>query len=104
DKFKGIAVEAVRAGLGYDVDYSPGILAVRRAVIAGLNAEFLKRVRHGKRLVDVGVLVNVVTAIQLVADLVLPRPIRGNGHRPREGLGRALVGAAAGRVDRTRYQ
>src|SRR5262249_42187905 len=103
-KLEGIAVKAVAARSGYDVDYSPGILAVLRAVVAGLHAEFLKRIGHWKGLVYVGVFVNVVSTVELVADLILAGAIRGNRHRSREGLGRPLVGATAGRSDRTRHE
>src|SRR5689334_7830945 len=46
-KLKRVPMETVRAGLGNDIDYAPGVLAILRTVIAGLHAEFLKRVGEG---------------------------------------------------------
>ena len=89
-ELKRIAVEFIGAGLRNNVDDGPRVLPVLGGVIAGLNAEFLERIREWKRLVDIRVLINVVAAIQLVADLVLPRAVGRNRQRP------AFAGAPAG--------
>ena len=103
-KLEGIAVEAAGAGLGDDIYHAAGILSVFRAVVAGLHAEFLERVRERKRLIDVGVFVHVIAAIELVADGVLPRAVGRIRHGTGKGLRRSLVGASVGGVDGPRHQ
>src|SRR5262252_6737268 len=65
-EFERSAVELVGARFGDDVDDSSGILPVLRAVVAGLHAELEQRDGHGKRLIDVGVLVHIIAAIELI--------------------------------------
>ena len=99
-ELKPVSVELIAARSGDDIYNSAGILAVLRAVIAGLHTEFLQCVRHGKRLVDVGVFVDVIAAVKLITNLVLARAVRRDSDRARKGFGRALVGPAAGSLDR----
>lgn len=66
-----IPVEVVGARFGDHVHHATRILPVLRAVIARLYAELLERVGERKWLIDVGVLVYVVTAVELVADGIL---------------------------------
>src|SRR5262249_29634322 len=66
-KFKCVTMQSIRAGACDNVYYPARILSVFRAVVAGLYAEFLKSVRKGKWLIDIGVLIHIVAAIQLVA-------------------------------------
>src|ERR1700730_3606105 len=68
-KLKRVSMELVGTGFSDAVYHSPGVLAVLRAVVARLHAEFLKRVRHRKWLVNIRILVDVIAAIELVADL-----------------------------------
>src|SRR5690348_4744677 len=100
-KLENIPVKVVRSGLGDDVDHRPGVLSILRAVVAGLNAELLKRIRERKWLVDVGVFIDVVAAVELIADHVLARTIRGDGHRARERLCCALVCSTVGGIHST---
>ena len=99
-----IAMEAVGAGLGDDVHHSACILPILRSVVAGLNAEFLERIGKGKGLIDVGVLIYIVTAVELVTHHILARAVGRNSNRSRKRLGEALIGATVGRGDRTRRQ
>ena len=57
-----------------DTDLS-GRPAEFRAVAVRLHAEFLESIGHREWLVDVGVFVDIVSAVQLIADHVLPRAI-----------------------------
>src|SRR5262249_53274715 len=98
DVFKDVAVKGIGTRFSHHVDYAAGILAVLRAVVSGLNAEFLKSIRKGEGLVDVGVFVHVVAAIELVADRVLAGAVYGVGHGTGERLGCPLVGATVGGI------
>ncbi len=89
-KLKRISVELVGTGFSDDIHHTAGVLTVLRAVVAGLHTEFLKRIRHWEWLVNIRVLVNVIAAIKLVADLVLPRSIGHDCDRTWERLGRTL--------------
>jgi len=88
-EFEGVSVEIICAGLGDDIDDAARVRSVFRAVVAGLHAEFLERIGERKRLIDVGVFVNVVAAVELVANRILPSAICGEGDGAREGLRRA---------------
>src|SRR5436309_320822 len=59
-ELKCISMKLVRAGFGDYVHHGAGVLAILRAVVTRLHAEFLKGIRHWKRLVDVRVLVHIV--------------------------------------------
>src|SRR6267142_1357047 len=87
-KLKRISMELVGTGLSDDIHHPAGVLTVLRAVVAGLHTEFLKRIRHWEWLVNIRVLVNVIAAIKLVADLVLPRSIGHDCDCAWESLGR----------------
>src|SRR4051812_6762033 len=63
------AVEGVRPGARDRVHHRAGAVALARAVVAGLNTEFLQRVREGERLVLLKVRVRVARAIQPERDL-----------------------------------
>ena len=97
-------MEIVSTRFGNDIDHPAGVLTVFRAVIAGLHAEFLQRVGKGKGLVDVGVFVHVVAAVELVADRILPSSVCRIGHRTGKSLGRALVSATVGGIDGASHQ
>ena len=99
NKLEDIAVEIVGTGLGDDVDDATGILTVLGAVVAGLDAEFLESIGKRKRLIDVGVFIDVIAAIELVTDGVLPGAVRRVGHGPRKGFCGTLVSATVGGVD-----
>src|SRR5207244_4391842 len=77
NEFEGVSVETVCARLGDDVNDAARVGAVLRAVVAGLDAEFLERVGERKGLIDVGVFVHVVAAVELVADGILAGSICG---------------------------
>ena len=57
-------MEFFAAGFGDDVHHPPGILSILSAVVAGLYAELLKRIRERKRLVHAEVFVDVIAAIE----------------------------------------
>src|SRR5215469_18175362 len=103
-KLEEVAVKAVASRLGDDVYNGPGVLTVLRAIVARLHAEFLKGVGKRERLVDVGVLIHVIAAVQLITDHVLARPVSRDRHRTRERLGEALVGPSARGIVRARCQ
>ena len=67
-ELESIAVEIICAGLGDNVHDAARVGAIFRAVVAGLYAEFLERVRERKGLIDVGVFVDIVTAVKLIAN------------------------------------
>ena len=94
-------MKVVTAGLGDDVDHRARVLSVLGGVVTGLHTEFLQRIRKGEGLVDVGVLVHIVAAVELVTHHVLARAVGRNRDCAGKGLGESLVGAAVGRVDRT---
>src|SRR5215475_14282014 len=87
-KFERVAMKAVGPRPRHDVHDSSGVLPVSRAVIAGLHAEFLERVRHGEGLIDVGIFVHVIAAVELVTNHILPRAVGRNRHSARKGLSR----------------
>src|SRR5437660_7554922 len=66
-EFEPISMEIIGAGFGDDVNNAARVRSVLRAGVAGLHAEFLKSVRERKGLIDVGVLVHVIAAVELVA-------------------------------------
>ncbi len=99
-KLKRVSVETVRTGLRDDVDDAAGILPVFRAVVAGLHAELLKRVGEREGLVDIGVLVHIVSAVEQVANGVLSRTIGRISHGAGEGLGGSLIRAAIRGINR----
>ena len=103
-EFKSIAVEVVAARLCDDVHDTPGILTVLRAVVACLHTEFLERIRHGEGLVYVGVLIDVITTVELVANLVLARTVGDDCHRAGKRLGLPLISSARNRQHRARDQ
>src|SRR6266849_2569868 len=74
-EFECVPMELVRARASDDVHHGAGVLTVLSAVVTGLYAEFLQGIRHGEWLVHVGVLVNIVATVQLIADLALPRSV-----------------------------
>src|SRR5262249_30598183 len=69
--------------LRYYIDDGACILPVLRAEVARLNAEFLQRIGHRKRLVYVGVLIHVVAAIELIVDCGLTGSVDRYGYRSR---------------------
>ena len=71
-KLKHIAVELVAARTGDNIHHAARALAVLRAVVAALYAEFLQGVGKRKWLVYVRVFVNVISAIELIAQPILP--------------------------------
>src|SRR4029077_14777863 len=77
NEFEGIAVEIVGAGLGDDVHDAARVGAVFRAIVAGLDAEFLQGVGERKGLIDVRVFVNVVATVKLVANRILAGAVGG---------------------------
>src|SRR4029450_6840670 len=81
-----------------------GILSVFSAEIAGLDAEFLERVWKWKWLVDVRVFVEIVPAVERIADLILPGTIRRDRDRPGNGFRRSLVRSGIRRAHRPRHQ
>ena len=101
NEFEGVSVETVCARLGDDVNDAARVGAVLRAVVAGLDAEFLERVGERKGLIDVGVFVHVVAAVELVADGILAGSICGESDGPGESLGGTLIGTSIRRVDRS---
>src|SRR4029077_471988 len=61
-------------------------------------------VRERKGLIDVGVFINVVAAVELITDRVLSSPVGRKRHCARKGLGCPLVRTSIGGVDRSRHQ
>ena len=56
-------MEGVGPRLSDHVDHRAGVLSILSAKVTGLNTEFLEGVGIRKRLVDIGVLVNVIPAV-----------------------------------------
>src|SRR5262249_22216702 len=77
DEAEGVAMEAVAAGAGDDVDDAAGVLSVFRAVVAGLDAELLHGVGHGEGQVDVAQEVGIGDAIEGVAGLIAVAAVDG---------------------------
>src|SRR5256885_3572484 len=98
-KFERCTVQRVSSRFGDHIHDCARILPVFRTVITCLDAEFLKRIRVRKRLIDIGVLVYVVAAIELITDLVLPRTIHIKSDRSGESFSRALVSPTAGALN-----
>src|SRR5260370_27482887 len=96
-------MKAVGAGLCDYVHNPTGVFSILRAVVGGLHAEFLQGVRKRKRLVDVGVLIYIVAAIELVADRILAGTVYGVCQPARKRLGGALVSSPAARADGARH-
>ena len=92
DIFKQIAVIAVGAALGDDVHHAARVLAVLSVVVVGFDAELLDCIGHGEGHVDVGVLVDVVAAVEHVVGLPRQCAVGGDRNRRGEGLGIPLVG------------
>src|SRR6266568_703050 len=103
-KFKRIAVEFIGAGLRHYVHYASGVLPKGRAVIAGLDAEFLERIRKREWLIDVGVFIHEIAAVELVTDLILARAVRRNGHASGKRLGITLVYSGSAGPHRSRNE
>src|SRR5262249_29464819 len=89
-KLETISVKLIRSGFGYHIDDAACVFPRFCAVVACLQAKLLQRIRHGKWLVDVGVLIDVVAAIELVADLILARTVGDDSHGARKRLRRPL--------------
>src|SRR5262249_18355189 len=102
-ELEDIAVHLVRSRLRHDVHHTAGILSIFSAEIAGLDTELLKRVRKGKRLVDVGVFIEIIAPVEHVADLILPRTISRYRDRTGYGFRRPLVRSGIGRADSPRH-
>src|SRR5262249_55327723 len=98
DEPEQAAVVLVAAAAGNDVNDASRVLAVFGVVIAGLDAELLYGVRHGEWGVDVGVLVDVVAAIEEVVRLADSCAVCGNRDGYREGLSGTLI-SLCGRGD-----
>ena len=96
DVLECVAVILVGAAASDDVDHAAGVLAVLGVVVAGLYAELLQDIREWKGRVDVGVLVDVVAAVQHVVHLVGARSVDGHSSNHRERLGRPLIDVGAG--------
>jgi len=92
-----VAVQRVASGLGDDVYNAAGVAAILGAIVAGLYAELLERIREWERLVDVGIEIVVVGAVEPEADLVLARAVGGNGHDARKCFRVALIHIVGGR-------
>ena len=89
DVFEQIAMECIRSGLGDHVDGRARMRAEARRHRAGLDAEFLQRVRERERHVDVRHRVGGVAAVQKIGRAVA----LSAGHRD---AGRIPEGLAAG--------
>ena len=99
DVLEEIAVPLVGSGLGDYVDDAAGVLAVLCAVVAGLDAELLERVRHGEGRADVGIFVDVIAAVEQVVGLIGTGAVSRDGEDAREGLLIPLIGALVGSPD-----
>ncbi len=86
--------------LSHDRDDTTGVLPVLCVVVARLHAELLQSIRKRKRLVDVAHVVDVRSAVEEVADLILPGAIRRDCNRGGEGFRRPLISV----VRRSRYR
>src|SRR5215472_18052938 len=90
NQFEHLSMELIFGGLGHDVDYTR-VPAVAHRIVAGLDTELLYRVWEKERLVDVGVDVVTIGAIETECGLVLARAVGRNCNCYRESLRAALV-------------
>jgi hypothetical protein len=88
--FEHVAVELVGSCLGNDVHRAAGLAAELCAVVARLHTEFLQYIGKRERLIDIGVSVHVLRAIELKVDLILPRSVAGERHGAWDGFVTAL--------------
>src|SRR5258708_7528889 len=86
-------MKRVGAGFGNDVDDRAGSAPIFRAVVVGLNAELLERVRIGEWIVDVGVMIDITSAVEMVVDAIAAGTARRD--RLRAGVASTLNGVAA---------
>ena len=94
-------MEVVRSGAGHGVHDRPGAGALRRAVVAGLDAELLQRVRKRKRLILLEVRVGVVRAVQTERRLPRLRAVGREAQRAGNGFPGLLIDP---RHDRARHE
>src|SRR5258706_2825718 len=73
------AMEIVGPGSRYRVDHRAGAVALRRAVVAGLDAELLERIGERERLVLLEVRVGMAPAVPTERH---PSPLRPRGGKP----------------------
>ncbi len=100
NEFEQRSVQIVRTGLGNDVDDRAAGAAILRIEVVGLHAEFGERVGIRKSSVEIGDVVLMAGAVQLVGNLVAERAI----HRHRDGVARAGIRSGVGSLasDRSR--
>src|ERR1700676_425473 len=94
-------MERVAAGLSNDIDDTARVLTIFSVVVAGLDAEFLERVWKRKWLVDVGVFVDIIAAVEHEVRIGGARTVYRHGNRRREGLGQPLIRIIHGAEDYT---
>ena len=94
-KLERAAVQLVGAGFCDYVDDGAAAAAILGAVAVSLHAELFERIRIGKRIVYVGVMILVAPAIQVVVDIVGARTVGSDGLRARIGCGLLRVTPAA---------
>jgi hypothetical protein len=63
-------MKLIRSRSGDHIHYAARVLPVLRTVVTRLDAELLQSIRHRKGLIHVGVLIDVVAAIELIAHLI----------------------------------
>ena len=85
------AMEVVRAGPGHRVDDRAGAVPLGGAVVAGLNAEFLQRIRKWERLILLEVRIGVACPVQ--SERHLPRfgPVGRHPQRAGDRFPRFLI-------------
>ena len=98
------AVKAVGARARDDVDDGAGVVAVGGAVVAGLDAEFLQRVRKREALVLLEIRVRVARAVEPVGVLPLTGAVGRDAHRAGDGFGRLVADRAHHRARNQRLQ
>src|ERR1700733_384618 len=98
-KLEDAAVKLVRPGFRDYIDHRARVLSILRAEVAGLHTKLLQRVWHRKGLIHIGVLVYIVSAIQLIIRPRLRAAVGRDGHR--RGLAAHLLVAKGRRLERT---
>src|SRR5262249_27102085 len=88
DVLEDVAMELIRAGLGYNIDHSAVGAPILSAVVVGLHAKLLQSVGIRKGIVHVRVVIQVAAAIQLIIHSIAARTV--DRDRLNAGIGTAL--------------
>ncbi len=70
-------------GLGNDIDDAARVLPILSSVVAALNAELLERIGKREGCIYIGVLIDVIAAVEQEVCLIGARAVDGDENRDR---------------------